>query len=78
MINLDDVTKENIKEHNSDLLQILDHLHRVLVIAGSGSGKTNLLLNLISYQTDVDKIYLYAKDPYEANYQLLINKELNI
>ena len=36
--------------------------------------KTNALLNLISYQTDIDKIYLYAKDPYEAKYQLLINK----
>ena len=35
---------------------------------GSGSGKTNLLLNLIENQPDIDKIYLYAKDPYEAKY----------
>ena len=36
--------------------------------------KTNALLNLINNQQDIDKIYLYAKDPYEAKYQLLINK----
>ena len=36
--------------------------------------KTNALLNLISYQPDIDKIYLHAKDPYKAKYQLLINK----
>ena len=31
-------------------------------------------MNLINNQPDIDKIYLYAKDPYEANYQYLINK----
>ena len=36
--------------------------------------KTNVLLNLIENQPDIDKIYLYAKDPYEAKYQYLINK----
>ena len=40
----------------------------------SGSGKTNVLLNLINKQPDIDKIYLYAKDPYEEKYQFLINK----
>ena len=44
----------------------------MLIIGGSGSGKTNLLLNLIEDQTDIDKIYLDAKDPYEAKYQCLI------
>ena len=43
-------------------------------MGGSGSGKTNSLLNLISNQPDIDKIYLYAKDPYEAKYQYLSNK----
>ena len=32
---------------------------------------------LINHEPDVDKIYLYAKDPYEAKYQLLINKRRN-
>ena len=44
------------------------------IIGGSGSGKTNSLFNLISHQPYIDKIYLYAKDPYEAKYKLLINK----
>ena len=37
-------------------------------------GITNLLLYLIENQPYIDKIYLYAKDPYEAKYQYLINK----
>ena len=39
-------------------------------IGGSGSGKTNAFLNLIG--PDIEKIYFYAKDPYEAKYQYLI------
>ena len=31
-------------------------------------------MNLINNQPDIDKIYLHAKDPYEAKYQFLINK----
>ena len=38
-------------------------------------GKTNSLFNLINHQPDIDKIYLYTKDPYEAKYQFLINKQ---
>ena len=49
------------------------HPYRILIIGGSGSGKTNALLNLINNQPDIDKIYMYAKDPYEGKYQLLIN-----
>ena len=40
----------------------------------SGSGKTNSLFNLINHQLDIDKIYLYAKDLNEAQYQFLIKK----
>ena len=74
MINFDDYTNENIIEHNSKWPYIPDHPYRMLIIGGSGSGKTNPLLNLINNQPDIDKIYLYAKDPYEAKYQYLINK----
>ena len=49
-------------------------IHRILIIGGSGSRKANALLNLINNQPDIDKIYLYVKDPYEAKYQFLINK----
>ena len=48
--------------------------YRILIAGGSGSGKTNALLNLINNQPDIDKIYLYAKDPYEKKYQYLIDK----
>ena len=76
MINFDDFTNENKIGHNPKWPYISDHSYRILIIiGGSGSKKTkNALLNLIDYQNDIDKIYLYAKDPYEANYQLLINK----
>ena len=74
IINFDDVTKENIKEHNLNWPQISDHSYRILIIGSSVSGKTNSLLNLIKQQVDIDKIYLYAKDPHKAKYQFLINK----
>ena len=74
MINFYEYTNENIIEHNLRWRYIPDHPYRILIIGGSGSGKTNALLNLINNQPDIDKIYLYAKDPYEAKYQYLINK----
>ena len=74
MINFDKYTNENKIEHNSKWPYIPDHPYRILIIGGSGSGKTNALLNLINNRPDIDKIYLYAKDPYETKYQYLINK----
>ena len=45
----------------------------VLIVGGLGSGKTNVLLNSIrNQQPDIDKTYLYVKDPFESKYQLLI------
>ena len=74
MINFDEYTNENKKEHNLNWPYIPDHPYRILIIGGSGTGKTNALLNLINNQQDIDKIYLYAKDPYEYEYQYLIDK----
>ena len=48
------------------------------MIEGSGSGKKKSLFNVISYPPDINNIYLYAKDPYEAKYQFLINKRVNL
>ena len=78
MINFDDYANENKTEHNFNCLCIPDHPYRVLIIGGLGSGKTNALLNLISNQLDLDKISLYAKDPYEVKYLYLINKRESI
>ena len=45
-----------------------------MIIGGSGSGKTNALLNLIKEQSNIDNIYLYAKDLSEVKYEFLIKK----
>ena len=78
------VIKQKIKqngnktEYNLKWPYILDHPYRILIIGGSGSGKTNALLNSINNQPDIDKIHLYAKDPYKAKYQYLINKRKKV
>ena len=73
MNNFYNYVSENRTEHNRNWPYTPDHPYRILIIGGSGSGKTNVLLNLIDNQPEIDKIYLYAKDPYEAKYQYLIN-----
>ena len=73
MINFDEYVNENKTVHNKNWLYILDDPYRILIIGGSGSGKTNALLKLIEKQPDIDKIYLYAKDPYKCKYQYLIS-----
>ena len=78
MINFDDYVNENKTIRNKNWPYIPDHPYTILIIGGSGSGKTNLLLNLIENQPDIDKIYLYAKDPYESKYQYLINKREDV
>ena len=62
MINFSDVTKENIKEYNPNWPQIMEYIRNTF--------------NLKSHQPDIDKIYLYAKNPYEAKYQSIINKRV--
>ena len=63
-----------VTKHNKNWSYIPHHPYRILIIGGSGSGKTNLLLSLIENQPCIDKMYLYAKDPFESKYQYLINK----
>ena len=73
-LNFGDYANENKTKHNSKWPYISDHPYRMLIIGGSGSGKTNALLNLIKNQPGIDKTHLYVKDPYEAKYQFLISK----
>ena len=77
MINLDSITNENNKNHNEKWPHIPDHPYRIIIIGGSGSGKTSTLLDLIKGQDKhdvIDKIYFYARDLNEPKYQFLIKK----
>ena len=60
MINFDYITKEDMKEHNQNLPEIPDHSCRILIVGGSGSGKTNALLNLINHELYIDKTLLHT------------------
>ena len=56
--------------HNLNWPDIPDHPYRILIIGGLGSGKTNVLLNLIkNQQPDIDKIYTSVKNPFKSKYQ---------
>ena len=63
-----------MKDHNPNWPQIPGHSYRILIVGGSGCRKMNSLFNLIIQQPDIDKIYLYAKDPYKTRYKFLISK----
>ena len=81
MFNLDDITNGNNEDHNKMWQYILNHPYRMLINGGSGSGKTNALLNLIKEQDNdnlIDKTYLYAKDLSEPKYQFLIKKHEDV
>ena len=78
MINFDEYANENKRKHNPNWPYSPDHPYRLLIIGGSGSGKTNTLLNLINNQPNIDIIYLYVKDPYEDKYQFLTKKRESI
>ena len=77
MINVDSITNERNKEYNEKWPFILDHPYKISIIGGSVSGETNALLDLISQQDDIDKMYLYAKDLSEPKDEFLIKKREN-
>ena len=72
IINLDCITNKNNKKHNEKWQYIPNYPHRTLIIVGSGSAKTNALLNLINEQDDIDTNYLYARDLSQRKYEYLI------
>ena len=74
MINIGFYVNENETDYSKNWPHTPDHPYRILVIGGSGSGKTNALINLINEQNDIDKIYLYARDLNEPKYKILIKK----
>ena len=72
MINLDSITNKNNKKYNEKWPYIPNHPYRIIVIGGSGSGKTNALINLINEQNGIEKIYLYARDLSEPKHEYMI------
>ena len=62
------------KKHNEKWPYISEHAYRIIIIGGSWSGKTNVLINLINEQNYIDKIYLDARDLSEPKYEYLIKK----
>ena len=71
MLNLDKIVSNKRKSSSEND----DWPFRMLIIAPSGSGKTNTSLHLIDKFHPIDKIYLYAKDTDKGKYQYLINKK---
>ena len=74
MINLDSITNKNNKEHNKKWSYIPNHPYRILIISGSGSGKTSASLHLIKEQDNIDKIYLCTRDLSKPKYEFMIKK----
>ena len=62
------------KKHNEKWPYISEHAYRIIIIGGSWSGKTNVLINLVNEQNYIDKIYLDARDLSEPKYEYLIKK----
>ena len=73
MFNFDYIKKEDIKENNQISQKFLT-IQKNINSWRFWIWKNKKLLNLISKEPNIDKIYLYAKDPYEAKYQFLSNK----
>ena len=78
MLNLDDITNENNKEHNDKMAIYSRSFAQNFGNWWFWIRKTNPLLNLISQQDDIDRIYLYAKELSETKHEILIKKRENV
>ena len=65
MINFDNYVSAKKTEPNRNWPYTPDHPYTILIIRGSGSGKTNVVLNLTNNQSDIDEIYSYVNGPCE-------------
>ena len=61
MFNFDYITKEDRKEDNPNCSETPDHPYRKLIVEGSESRKTNVLLNLATHKPDIEKIFYMIK-----------------
>ena len=78
MINLDNITNENNEEHNEKWPYMPYHPYKILIIGGSGSGKTNILFNLTKQQDNIENNYLSTKELNEPKYDFLIKMHENV
>lgn len=69
IINYDFIKKEDNKKN----IFAPSHPFRMLICGVSGSGKTNVLINLILNYLIYDKIYIYSKHLEQDKYKLLKN-----
>jgi len=77
MIDFSKILKSDMDIDQNDPL-MPQHPFRFLVVGGSGSGKTNMVLNLIMTFLKYDRLYLYARDIEEIKYRFLIKYFKNI
>ena len=61
MINLDSITNENKIERNEKWLFIPDPPYKILIIGASGSGKKNVLINLVKNKTILTRLFVCKK-----------------
>ena len=62
---------QSVEINHNPISHIPDYPYRILIIVGSGSGKTNVLLNLMKHQRpDINK-YLFIRSR-SINYQVSI------
>jgi len=75
IINFDNITElnENKETHEQRSKFMPKHPFRLLMVGGSGSGKTNVLINMLVRYLNYDKIYIYAKELQQSKYQWLKN-----
>lgn len=83
--NFDEIIKSDPAIEQLEYVQnesyLPQHPFRLIINGGSGTGKTNQLLNLLfhdTYSLNYHKVYLYAHDLSEPKYEYLIKKFENI
>ena len=77
MIDFDDVTKIKTRKRKRKKFKLAANSWSSIQSINNWRfwiWRTNSLFILISHQTDIGKVHLYAKDRYEGKYQLLVNK----
>ena len=49
--------------------------YRIFIVGGSGSGKTNALLNLINHEPNIGTTHLHAKNSMKKNINYKLTNE---